>query len=123
MTDWRKPMVARAEELTQEIDGVADGRVRHAILWHLSEDAYERVIRMEACYHCLTSFPARPNKQNIWLWEEAEKQGWRHVRAKAVAHRLIREGRCPTCGYEISSAALEANDAGENPLLNRPDEA
>jgi len=48
-------LAARAEDLTQEIDGVQDDRNLHAIQWHLGEEEYGRVMRMEACYQCLTT--------------------------------------------------------------------
>jgi hypothetical protein len=115
--DWRKPMLhARSEDLTQEIDGIQDDRNAHAIQWHLGAEEYERVQRMEACYQCLTTFPAPPSRENMRYWVEAEKAGYTHIRGKAVAHRLIREGRCPLCCCEISAAALGHNDMGENPM-------
>jgi hypothetical protein len=121
--DWREPMIARAEEMTQEVDGVTDPRLRYAILWHLSARDYGRIQRLEACYQCLATFPARPCKANMKLWQEAERAGWRHVRPTAVAHRLIREERCPCCGAPINRDALGLSDMGENPLNNRSDDA
>lgn len=93
-----------------------DARNQHAILWHLGQEEYDRVQRMEACYQCLTTFPAPPSRANLRFWVEAEKAGYTHIRPLAVAHRLIREGKCPLCCCEISSAALGHNDMGENPM-------
>lgn len=120
--DWRVPIKARAEERTEEIDGWADERTRHAILWHLNEEGYRRIQRLEACYHCLTTFPATPSRENMRYWEEAEKNGFKQVRGVFAAHRLIRERRCPTCGVPISREALRLNDWGVNPLNDRPAE-
>jgi hypothetical protein len=118
--DWRKHMTgARAEDMTQEVEGGFQERdprdSRHAILWHLGEEEYGRVMRMEACYQCLTTFPARPMRENLWIWVEAEKAGYNHIRPLAVAHRLIREGCCPLCAAPINAEALGHNDLGENP--------
>lgn len=119
VVDWRKPMLAaRAEDMTQEVEGGIQERdprdARHAILWHLGKEEYERVQRMEACYQCLTTFPATPSRANMRFWEEAEKAGYNHIRPKAVAHRLIREGRCPLCAAPINAEALGHNDMGVN---------
>lgn len=93
-----------------------DARNQHAILWHLGDEEYKRVHRMEACYQCLTTFPAPPSRDNMRFWVEAEKAGYSHIRPKAVAHRLIREGRCPLCAAPINAEALGHNDMGENPM-------
>lgn len=93
-----------------------DARNQHAVLWHLGEEEYGRVFRMEACYQCLTTFPARPSRENMRFWVEAEKGGYTHIRPKAVAHRLIREGKCPLCCAPISAEALGLNDMGENEM-------
>jgi hypothetical protein len=118
--DWRKPITdARAEDMTQEVEGGIQERdprhARHAIMWHLGHEAYGRVQRMEACYQCLTTFPARPSALTMRLWIEAEKSGYNHIRPLAVAHRLIREGRCPLCAAPINPEALGINDHGVNP--------
>lgn len=118
--DWRKPMLgARAEDMTQEVEGGWQERdprqARHGILWHLGHEEYARVQRMEACYQCLTTFPAPPSRANMRFWEEAEKAGYSHIRPKAVAHRLIREEKCPLCGVPITREAVDLNLLGENP--------
>lgn len=122
LIDWRKPMKgARAEDMTHEVDGQLEehdprlGR-RHAILWHLGAEEYGRVQRMEACYQCITTFPARPSAANMRFWVEAEKAGYTHIRPNAVAHRLIREGKCPLCAAPINPEALGHNDMGENEM-------
>jgi len=119
--DWRKHITdARAEDMTEEVEGgilERDPRqARHGVLWHLGHEAYGRVQRMEACYQCLTVFPARPMRENLGVWIEAERAGYNHIRPLAVAHRLIREGRCPLCAAPINAEALGQNDMGENPL-------
>lgn len=123
--DYRKPVIARAEEMARET-GWADEhdarRPRHAILWHMPQETYDRVINMEVCYQCLTAFPARPMRENMSTWKEAERAGFRHVRPTAVAHRLIREGRCPVCAAPINPEALGYNDLGDNPLNKRSDD-
>lgn len=120
-------MVARAEEVAATVDGALDEhdarRERQAIRWHLGERDFDRVKRLEACYNCLTCFPARPAKMFMPLWVEAEKSGFRHVKPIAVAHRLIREERCPVCGVPISDAAVAYGNEGENPLNHRVEES
>lgn len=123
--DFRKPMLARAEEMGLDT-GWADEhdarRPRNAVLWHMPRESYERVMHMEACYQCLATFPARPMRENLGIWKQAERQGWNHVRPLAVAHRLIKEGRCPVCCAPINPDALGHNDLGENPLNKRSDD-
>lgn len=124
--DWRKPIIARAEEMTATVDGALDEhdarRERQAIRWHLGEEAFDRVKRLEACYNCLTCFPARPMKMFMPLWVEAEKAGFQQVKPKAIAHRLIREERCPICGVPISNEAVAYGNEGANPLNDRSDD-
>lgn len=124
LIDWRVPMKdARAEDMTEEVEGGVQERdprqARHGILWHLGAQAYGRVQRLEACYQCLTTFPAPPSRANMRFWEEAERAGYTHIRPLAVAHRLIRERCCPLCAAPITPEALNLNDMGENPDPNQ----
>ena len=116
--DWRKPLLARAEEVQQNAAPDArDPRGRRGILWHMPQESYDRVFSMNACYQCLTAFPIRPMDITLEAWR---RSGFNHVRPIVVAERLIREGKCPVCQAEISPEALEMHDLGENPLNKRP---
>lgn len=104
--DWRKPIIAPAEEtywLEPAEDG-SRGEARRAIRFHLSEESYGRVQRMEACPMCLTGFPAPPRKENWRIWKTSGF-GWIH--SLADSKRLICESRCPICKSEITPEMLE----------------
>lgn len=115
--DYRKPMRVRSEDVL--IEGGPDGSgPSRGIRWHMTTESYDRVMAMMACYNCVTTFPARPTKDTLAIWEMSD---FKHVRPKAVVHRLIREGRCPVCAVPINPEALGIHDEGENPLNNRDD--
>lgn len=118
--DYRKPMVARSEDVL--VEGAPDeerGAPRRGIRWHMNAESYQRVMDMQACYNCLTSFPATPHAMNVGVWKTS---GFNHVRPAAVANRLIREGRCPVCCVPINAEALGIQDEGDNPLNKRNDD-
>jgi hypothetical protein len=119
VVDWRKPMVARAEEISGTSGVELDGRPRRALLWHMSEESYKRVMAMEACYACITAFPARPMALTLGIWQ---RSGFNHVRPKQVAERLIKEEKCPVCCAPINGEILAWHDAGPNPLNDRSDD-
>ena len=117
IVDWRKHMKARSEDVVIEGGPEGPGR-RMGMRWHMDRESYQRVMDMQACYNCLTAFPARPMASNLAIWKQS---GFNHVRPAAVAHRLIREERCPVCSVHIGPEALGLHDEGENPLNSRDD--
>lgn len=116
--DWRAPVNARAEEVAfmGSPDESSPEKARRGILWHLGPETYARVMAMQVCWNCLTSFPARPMALTIGIWD---RSGFVHVRPKAVVHRLLRECKCPVCASEITPEMLGIQDKGENPLNKR----
>lgn len=118
--DYRKPMKARSEEVTfmggPDENEKSEHRLR--IRWHLDQESYDRIFSMNACWNCITAFPARPMELTLGIWR---RSGFVHVRPKVVAERLIREGKCPVCASEISPEMLAIHDEGQNPLNDRKD--
>lgn len=110
--DYRKPMRVRSEDVL--IEGGPEGSApSRGIRWHMTTESYDRVMDMQACYNCVTAFPARPMAENLAIWEMSD---FKHVRPKAVVNRLIREGRCPVCAVPINPEAIGLHGEGENPL-------
>lgn len=102
--DWRKPIAAVAEE-TYWTEPSEDGsdQPRRAIRWHVSEEGLGRIRRMEACWDCLTGFPARPCKENWRIWRDS---GFNWLHSISDSRKLVYAGRCPFCKSEISPEML-----------------
>ena len=104
--DWRKPVAAHAEETywVEPAEDGTQGQPRRSIRWHLSEEGYGRVRRMEACHQCLTGFPAQPRKGTWRIWKTS---GFGFLHSLEDSRKLIEAGRCPICKSEISPEMLE----------------
>lgn len=103
--DWRKPIQAQAEETywTDEAEDGSPDQPRRAIRWLLAEEGYGRVMRGEACWNCLTGFPALLGRDQLDEWHRSSFvfiQPWAQVR------KLIRNGQCPICRADCSAAML-----------------
>lgn len=106
-SDWRRPIASVAEE-TYWTDVAEDGsdQPRRAIRWHVSEEGMGRIHRMEACWDCLTPFPAPPTSANWHIWK-ASGFKWHPLFGISGSRKLVNAGRCPICRSEINSAMLE----------------
>ena len=102
--DWRVPIHAQAEE-TYWTDVSDDGsdQPRRSIRWLLSAEGYGRVHRGEACWDCLSGFPAPLGRAHLQDWHNSE---FRYPFSWARARKLIREFRCPCCGAECTAEML-----------------
>lgn len=102
--DWRVPIHAVAEE-TYWIEVAEDGteHPRPAIRWQMSAEGVGRVMRMEACWDCLTGFPAppRPDTWATWL-----TSGFNFIHSVADSKKLVRNRQCPLCKAEITPEML-----------------
>lgn len=108
--DWRVPIQAQAEE-TAWTDISEDGeQPRRSIRWLLSEEGYGRVHRGEACWDCLSGFPAALGKGYLTEWHGS---GFKFPFSWAQARKRIRNMQCPVCGAECSSEmlAIQTDDA------------
>ena len=102
--DWREPLHAHSEE-TYWTDVSEDGSdvPRRSIRWHVSEEGLGRIMRMEACWDCLTGFPAppRPDTWATWL-----TSGFNWIHSIADSKKLVRNRQCPLCKAEITPEML-----------------
>jgi hypothetical protein len=102
--DWRKPLHAVAEEtywLEKQEDGTDEPRP--AIRWNVSLEGLGRIRRMEACWDCLTGFPAPP-RPDTWVVWKTSGFGWVH--SLEESRKLIRNRQCPLCKAEITPEML-----------------
>lgn len=101
--DWRRPIQAVAEE-TYWTDYVEEGdQPRRSIRWLLSPEGYGRVHRGEACWNCLSGFPAPVGREFLDDWHRSDfvfTQRWAEVR------KLIRNQQCPLCRADCSAEML-----------------
>lgn len=109
--DWRRPIQAQAEE-TYWTDQAEDGgdQPRRAVRWLLAEEGYGRVMRGEACWNCLTGFPAPLGRAHLDDWHTSTFvfiQPWSQVR------KLIRNTQCPICRADCSPEMLAIQDDQE----------
>lgn len=127
--DWRKPIQAQAEE-TYWTDYSEDGeQPRRSIRWLLSTEGYGRVHRGEACWNCLSGFPAPLGRGHLDDWHMSE---FKFIVPWAQARKLIRNDQCPLCRAECTSEmlTLQTDDAfqkeddtlSRNAQLNLEDE-
>lgn len=102
--DWRTPIAAHAEE-TYWIEVSEDGteNPRPAVRWHLSAEGIGRIKRMEACWNCLTGFPAPPRRDTWTIWK-LSGFGWVH--SLRESKKLVQAGCCPLCKAECSPEML-----------------
>lgn len=102
--DWRTPLHGIAEE-TYWIEVSEDGTEtpRPAIRWHVSAEGLGRIMRMEACWNCLTGFPAPPRKDT---WKTWKTSGYNWLHSVADSKKLVQDGCCPLCKAECSAAML-----------------
>lgn len=101
--DWRVPIQAQAEETAWTDISEGTNQPRRSIRWLLSEEGYGRVHRGEACWDCLSGFPAPLGKGFLTEWHNSGfvfPFGW------AQARRRIRNEQCPLCGAECTSEML-----------------
>jgi hypothetical protein len=103
-TDWRVPIHAVAEE-TYWYEVAEDGteEARPAIRWHVSAEGLGRIQRMEACWDCLTGFPAPPRPDTWAVWKTS---GFGWVHSLADSRKLVRNRQCPLCKAEITPEML-----------------
>jgi hypothetical protein len=121
VSDWRAPIQAHAEE-TYWTDYAEEGseQPRRAIRWLLSPEGFGRVARGEACWNCLSGFPAPLGKAHLDRWHRSDFgfiAKWTEVR------KLIRNEQCPLCRAECSKEMLaiqidEARTTEEQRLYN-----
>lgn len=101
---WREPLHAVAEETYARFyDSTGDERAEPAIRWQVSAEGLGRIRRMEACWECLTGFPAppRPDTWKTWL---TSGFGWVH--SIAESKKLVCNRQCPLCKAEITPEML-----------------
>ncbi len=103
--DWRVPVAAHAEETywAEPSEDGSEGQPRRAIRWHLSAEGMGRVRRMEACWDCLTGFPAPPRRDTWATWKTS---GFTFIHSLAESRALIVKRRCPLCKAEITPEML-----------------
>lgn len=108
--DWRKPIQAQAEETAWTDISEGTNQPRRSIRWLLSAEGYGRVHRGEACWDCLTGFPAPLGKADLTTWHAS---GYVFPFGWSQARRRIRNMQCPLCGAECTDEmlAIQTDDA------------
>jgi hypothetical protein len=94
---WRIPIQARSQYAADVpfIPGVP--KLVHIISGPNAQEDISWLLGAKGCVNCLLKFPARPKKGHERLFYGNE---W--GRPWPEARRLIREEKCPACGWEVS---------------------
>lgn len=86
--------------------------IRYTIIGPLAQQ-YEdqnRILKGLVCANCMEPFPAKPSRETLRLFEEANirypREDWK---------QCIREERCPMCGDEVSYEYAALFDEGVLP--------
>jgi hypothetical protein len=115
---WRRPILAHAEET---YDLVA-GEPKRAIMWYIhgehQEEDQKRLAQGLACGDCLSVFPARPAMENLRDWRPISHE-WNTIRTPSEVLALVAQGRCPTCGSEVSPEMHNVMHRGLDPFRPR----
>lgn len=102
--DWRTPLHAVVEE-TYATVFADDGSERSEpqIRFIVSAEGLGRIKRMEACWECLTGFPAPPRPDTWAIWKTS---GFGWVHSLADSKKLVQNRQCPLCKAEITAEML-----------------